>query len=420
MIDRSHAPVIHPFEDVVLPGIRFFVNNNGVNVYFHPTPHTGTFKLELYCKNSQLNTANSAECQLSLKLLKEGTTKRPSKVLAEYIDSLGSFLEITPGFDNSSITIYGLSRYFKQNVQLLRELVEQPAFKESSLKKLKLKEVDRLKQNKEKSSYISSTNLRNALFGTTHPYGHILKEKDIQNLTIQRIYNIHQSYSQSFDIYLSGDISDENLKHLNEFHSEHTENKDFDNTLPGKTKHSIVRSEKFVQSSIKIGKRLFTRSNKDYIPFMVTNEILGGYFGSRLMKNIREEKGLTYGIYSHLYALGREGYFFISSDVKAENEDQVISEIHSEISSLQNKLVKEEELNMVKNYMIGTFMNSLSNPFGIIEKYKILISQKLNADFYDHYVENIKAVSSQEVKEISNLYLQIDSFTQSLVGTSIA
>lgn len=415
-LDRSQSPSVHPVGQVALPEIKHLKNINGVYIYYHHTPKTGTFKLELFNKGSQWFSNNAAVCHLSLKMLKEGTHSKSAKQFSEELDGLGSFLEITPGFDNSSISIFGLSRFFSQNVSLLNELITEPAFKQKSLSKLKRKEIDRLNQNKEKGNYLASTNLRNSIFGSQHPYGHVLNENDIDNLTIQDINHFHENKVKSFDIYISGDIIEETLELLDDFISVKV-NEIPDSPKLSESKNTEVRSSKFVQSSIKIGKRLFTRDNQDYFPFIVMNELLGGFFGSRLMKNIREEKGLTYGIYSQLYALNNQGYFFISSDVEGENEELVLSEVKKEILKLASFPVKSEELSTVKNYMIGTYINSLSNPFSIIEKHKIQLSQNLSTDFYNNYINNVKSVSSTQIQEVATQYLVLESFAYSIVGS---
>ena len=417
MLDRNKPPQIHTVEEVILPKITHLQNSHGVNIYYHHTPGTGTFKLELFSKGSLWNAKNSAECHQALKMLKEGTSLKSAQQLSESIDSIGSFLEINPGFDNSSISLFGLSRYFAQNVSLLQEIIYQPAFHESSLAKLKKKEIDKLKQNLEKGSYIASTNLRGTLFGPEHPYGHKLRQEDISLTTLSTIESFHKNFTLSFDIYVSGDIAIDIVPIFNQFtnitinNSEHLGN--FSDA-----EHQETRSEKFVQSSIKLGKRLFTRNHPDYFPFIVTNELLGGYFGSRLMKNIREDKGLTYGIHSHLYALNNQGYFIISSDVKGENEDLVLTEINKELHQLTQELVTKNELDTVKNYMIGAFINALSNPFSIIEKQKVIKSQQLSPNFYDHYISNVKSVTSNKIQEMACTYLQIGTLTKSIAGSS--
>ena len=289
-------------------------------------------------------------------------------------------------------------------------------FKESSLEKLKLKESNKLRQNLEKGSYLSSVNLRNRLFGINHPYGRVLSSEDIFALTVESVRAFHERFTNQFEIYLSGNIPDVALKCLDGFHSDDLKKPNSVKNYDPIIEDSIIRSNKFVQSSIKIGKRLFTRSHTEYYPFIVMNGLLGGYFGSRLMNNIREEKGLTYGIYSHLYSLHYDGYFLISSDIKSENETEVLEEIYKEITLLQSELVSEQELETVKNYMIGTFANSLSSPFGIIEKNKVLISQNLSTEFYSNYIKNVNNINAEDVTTMASKHLKIDTFTKSIVG----
>ena len=159
-----------------------------------------------------------------------------------------------------------------------------------------------------------------------------------------------------------------------------------------------------------------TRKHPDYFPMLLLNEILGGYFGSRLMKNIREEKGLTYGISSNLALFSQAGYFVIGTDVKREFTQQTIDEIHKEIKILQTELVDESELETVKNYMVGSFAGSLNTPFDIADRYKVIFSEKLPLDFYQNYIPNIQQISAIQLLEIANKYLGLETLTEIVVG----
>ena len=181
-------------------------------------------------------------------------------------------------------------------------------------------------------------------------------------------------------------------------------------------KHNEIRKPAFVQSSIKLGKILFNRTHPDYMKFAVTNELFGGFFGSRLMKNIREDKGFTYGIHSHLYSLNHEGYFSIGTDVNGENEQATIEEIFKEITRLQNESVELDELETVKNYMAGSFAGSVNSPFAIMEKFKAVHYQGLDMTFYDEYLNAVNAVQSSDIMDMVNKHLQPDSFYTCVAG----
>ncbi|RZM10721.1 MAG: insulinase family protein, partial [Pedobacter sp.] len=161
---------------------------------------------------------------------------------------------------------------------------------------------------------------------------------------------------------------------------------------------------------------LFTRSHPDFFRMLVTNEILGGYFGSRLMKNIREEKGFTYGISSNMPSFRRDGYFLIGTDVNKENTQQTLDEIRKEINILQTEPVSADELETVQNYMAGEFVGSLNTPFEIADRYKVILLDDMPADFLTTYIQNVRAVSPTDIMEMATRYLASDSLREVVVG----
>jgi predicted Zn-dependent peptidase len=165
-----------------------------------------------------------------------------------------------------------------------------------------------------------------------------------------------------------------------------------------------------------LGTQIINRSHPDYQKFLVTNEILGGFFGSRLMKNIREDKGFTYGIGASVNVFEHEAYMVIGTDVKKEVANQTFEEIEKEIKMLQTTLVDEEELAIVKNYILGSFMGSINTPFSLIDKYKTLHYSNLNYDYYDRYYETISQISAETVREIAQQYLNYDEMVKISVG----
>lgn len=416
VLDRTVPPVVHDVEDINVPIIDS-TTINGINLYSCLESNTGTFKIELLTKGSQLYASTAALSQLSFRMLNEGTRNKSSTQLAESIDSLGSFFEITPGFDYSSVSIFGLAKYFQKNIQLLSEVIYESKFDHSNLESLKTKELDKLKLNLEKGSYISSINLRKSLFGSEHAYGKHLRSSEINSISVEQIKSFHSTRTCDFDIYLSGNLP-KNYKEIISKHFHSPENHALDQklTLPKSSEDTFHKNEKLIQSSIKIGKRLFNRDHPDYFSFIVTNELLGGFFGSRLMKNIREEKGLTYGIHSALYPLLHSGYFLISTDVKAENQHETVDEIIKEINLLRNELVSVNELETVKNYMIGVFTNSFSSPFASIDKFKTLNSQGISLEFYQHYVSKVRNIDPKMIIDCANQFLSPESLTHSIAG----
>jgi len=160
-----------------------------------------------------------------------------------------------------------------------------------------------------------------------------------------------------------------------------------------------------MQSAVRLGKILFNRTHKDYPKLQIVNTILGGYFGSRLMKNIREDKGYTYGIGSALISQKETGYFTIVSEVNSEFSKATLNEIYKEIEILQTELVPKEELEVVKSYMLGRLLRSVDGPFALSETFLSIWLYNLDWDYYRNYINTIKNISSEDIKDLANLYL---------------
>ncbi|MGD0712047.1 MAG: insulinase family protein, partial [Bacteroidales bacterium] len=184
-----------------------------------------------------------------------------------------------------------------------------------------------------------------------------------------------------------------------------------------KSKITFFPQKNVLQSGIRIGKILFTKKDPDYFGMLVLNMILGGYFGSRLIKNIREDKGYTYGIGSGIMSMKNAGYFYITSEVGADVRKQAIREVYKEIGRLRKELVPPEELNLVKNYMTGSFLRSIDGPFALADRFLGIIDYDLDFNkFYNKYIQSIKNITSKQLLELANRHLQEDSFYETVVG----
>jgi predicted Zn-dependent peptidase len=159
-----------------------------------------------------------------------------------------------------------------------------------------------------------------------------------------------------------------------------------------------------------------TKTHKDFHSLTVLNTILGGYFGSRLMTNIREDKGYTYGIGSGMIPLKKAGYFFISTEVGVEVCNKAIDEIYIEINRLRNESISEKELILVKNYMIGSFLRSIDGPFALANRFKSIMEYDLDYSYYDDYISTIKNIKASDLLNLANKYLDPNSMTEVVAG----
>jgi predicted Zn-dependent peptidase len=419
MLDRVTAPVFQNISPFKLKEVQKLKLDNGRDVFFIDHGEQPIFKLELSIKSGSWYSEKYDLFSLALKSLNESSLKRSSSEITVAIDSLGAFIEFSPGFDNSSISIYGLTKHFHEIMGLLSEIIQSPKLDETEFETVKTKELERIRLNQEKNSYLSSIELRKNIFGAQHPYGNSATLSETESISIADVKTFFNSNFDDFEIFVSGKLPETFEAQLNDRFGaspvRYVPEKEHDINKTSSKDSNIIKANS-VQSSINIGKRLFRRNHKDYVKFLVTNELLGGFFGSRLMKNIREEKGLTYGIYSHIYSLNNEGYFSVSTDCKGDFSQQVIDEVLKEIETLQSIPVERNELDTVKNYMLGSFTSSVSTPFALMDRFKAVYFQGLNYDYYGMYFDTVRNLTPDDIQYQSQEHLRLNSLITCSVG----
>ena len=321
------------------------------------------------------------------------------------------------------ITVHGMTKHLPKLLPMLQEMISESVIPEKELLMQKNIASQNLKVQLEKTAYVAGQAFREQIYGATHPYGKSLNQSLIENLSRESIKDFYEKQVQGkqFKIFLSGKFGEDEIASLNQVFGqipvEKAQNEgkltDF---VPLKAENILVEKPENLQSSIRLGRKLFNRSHPDFFKFLVTNTVFGGYFGSRLMKNIREDKGFTYGISSSLVPQKDGGYLVMGTDVKKEVTQQTLDEIFKEIKILQTEPIDENELETAKNYMIGSFVGSLNTPFEVADRQKVILLDELPADYYENYIKNIRAVSAIEVMEIANKYYNPEDMCEVVVG----
>jgi zinc protease len=425
ILNRSVAPAFHALDHFEVTRAQTKLLDNGIPFHSIISGPQPIIRLEIIFNAGNWYEEKPGIAFLSSKMLSAGSTKFSAKEIEENIALFGAFIELNPGPDRSSLTIYTLSRHLPSLLPLILNIISDPIFPDKELDNLKNITIQNLKVNLNKTSHLANVRFKELLFGEQHPYGSSLQEEKILKATKEDLSGFHKKYFNynNCNIILAGNGDEDFFKLIN-------------NTF-GKTKwnssevksertltpfHPIAKKEKVIkdgtlQSSIRMGARLFTISHPDYFKTFILIEILGGYFGSRLMKNIREDKGYTYGINASLICLKHEGYLSIGTDVKKEFTEDTLKEIKKEIEILRTIAVSNEELETVKNYLLGTFLSSLNTPFSLADKFKTIHFNGLDYSFYDNYIRAIKEVTPADLKATANKYLIPRNFIEVVAGS---
>ena len=419
MINRSIAPsftrstnfeLIKP-EELTLP--------NGAKVFFVSGGTQSVIRVEIILKAGRWFESVWGASYFSSQLLSKGTSKKNSFEIAQIFDQYGAHFEISPGLDAVSISLYTLSKNLRPTLALVRELLEDSAFPEKELAQSKNIYLQNLKVNNEKTSFQVSKLFRKKLFGENHPYGKELEAEDVTALTTEQLKEHYTSLGKDFTLIVSGKVDDASKQSILETFSslpyrvvsEKQIAADAVNTL-----HERISKKGSVQSSIRMGRKAIARSHADYASVLFLNHILGGYFGSRLMKNIREDKGLSYGIYSSLHTLQHDNYTVIGADVNNENLDLTFEEIRKELKRLRTELIDAEELEIARNHFIGSLQAEITTPFAHADKIKNIFLFNLPQNYYQKLINTIDGIQSEELIGIAATYFAEDSFIEVAVG----
>lgn len=420
MLNRKSAPQFAEIKRFHLPTPEIIMLDNGVPLIQFDKVNQEVLRIELIFKAGKWFETKKGTSYFTAHLLDKGTLSKNSLQIAETFDLFGSSIEVNPGFDFTSLSLYTLSKNIKKVLPLFCEIALSPAFPDSEFTLLKDIFKQNLKINKEKSSYLAGKLIRQNIFGSNHPYGNSVDESEVEDLTQADLINFFKAKFHLHEVYVTGLLDDSVKKMLTYSLSEFRIASETEATLnfdKGQKNHSQhVEKADSVQSSLRLGKRIINRNSPDYPSIVLLNHILGGYFGSRLMKNIREEKGLTYGIHSSINTLKKDAFFLIGTDVNKENRELAILEIKEEIRRLRENTIHTEELETAKNHLLGSLQLETANPFSVLEKIKTIRLNQLNSDFYSDLFDGIQITNSEAIKSIAQSHLHEESLFEVSVG----
>lgn len=421
MLNRTQAPdfkqvstinFIHPKKDNL---------DNGIPVFTIYSGEQDLVRIEFIFDNVNWNPEKPLQAIAVNAMLNNGTSKLSSKEIAEQIDFYGAFFQTEYAQDQSSVTVYTLNKHLASVLPIVKDVLSNSQFPQKELDIYIQNQKQKLQVNLKKNDVLGRKEFSNALFGDT-AYGVDIQLKHYDALTRDDLVDYFKSaYTpNNCTIIVSGKADEQSLLLLNnQFGKDWAKSNSTKNNFSfaaGTQKTVYLEKAESLQSAIRIGKIAINRKHEDFAGLQILNCVLGGYFGSRLMNNIREDKGYTYGIGSGIISLQNAGYFFIGTEVGADVCADALTEIYKEIELLKNDLIEEEELSLVRNYMLGSMLGSLENVFSHADKFKNIHFFDLGYDYYDHYIEKVKTITAEELKALAIKYLTTDNFTEVVVG----
>ena len=422
MLNRAQAPPFHTQRDLRLRRPERQILANGLEVYQLNEGTQEVVRIEVHFRAGRPYEHRQLVAFAANSMLKDGAGPFSGEELSEHFDFYGATVSQPFSLDSCTVVLYSLNKHLPEVLPAFVEMLVDPHYRERELRALIKRRKQSLRRELSKSDVVAYRHLTEDLFGEGHPYGYNSHPVAYDSLEQAWLIEHHGRLFRAGNAraIVTGRIDAASARliqrHLGQLPAGNVASPPGLPIVPvGETMRHVSRPAAG-QTARRIGRRLFTRNHPDAPGMYVLNTLFGGYFGSRLMVNIREDKGYTYDIDSSMETLRYDGYYYISAEVSNEHREATLREIHTEADRLRQDLVPATELDMVRNYLIGTLLTSLDGPFNLASIYQNLLAEDVPFDYFERLVATVQQITPEQLRELAGRYLNLDDFHTVLVG----
>ena len=424
-INRNQQPALGAISEIHAKNPLTITLSNKIPVFILEAGDEDIIRIDIVFKAGSRYQDMIFQAAAANSLLTEGTESKTARQIADEIDFYGSYVYPGCNRDEAFIQIFSLARFLPQTLDIAAEIIHNPIFPENELNIYRRKKLQSMAIEDQKTETRARKKFMLTLFGADHPYGQVGEPEDMKALGRQELSGFHASYYHPSHCSIL--ISGRKAGNYTALLEERFGNWEGSQSGPGKlfptgpvvpASDNVIEAEVpgAVQASIRIGRVMPDKCHEDYSALSIVNTILGGYFGSRLMQNIREEKGFTYGIGSSLHSLQEHGIFMISTEVGLDYYEQTIRECYKEIDLLCTDPVSDDELKRVKQYIQGDLLRQLDGPFNLAESFRSLLSHGMDFSFLLRFIKILNSITPGDIKKMASKYLQAEPFIQVVAG----
>lgn len=425
MLNRTTPPYIKDAIefDLQLKPYEKTVLDNGVEVYAINAGAQDVLQMEMVFYAGNSFEKNNAVAAATSYMLKNGTSTKTAFELNEHFEYYGAHCSRSCKHETASVTLHTLTKHLGVLLPVVKEMIVDSIFPEDELAIYKQNSKQKLSVNLQKCDFVANRLIDAYVFGEDHPYGKYIVAADYDALTTKQLKDHFNQYYLNGHcvIFVAGKLPGNLFEVLNS---------QFGNLslkpggqlvtkkiAPAVTKkYRVSNDPDGVQGAIRIARDFPNRHHPDFMKMMVLNTVFGGFFGSRLMSNIREDKGYTYGIHSYVQNHFQDSTaLLISTEAGKDVCEATVQEIHKEMEILREELIDDEELLLVRNYLIGSILGDLDGPFHIIGRWKNIILNNLDEQYFHDSAKMIKTIPAEELKELANKYLHPEDFYELVV-----
>lgn len=410
-------PVVPAYESQTLP--------NGATLHVTRGGNQPIVKIDIYLAAGSLRTIRPLIASATANLLTEGTSFHSAQEIAEAMDFYGSYTWQKSSIANSSLSSLFLQKDLKHIVGLLNEILRHPAFPDQEVELYKAQELQSFDMKMMKTSFIASRALLNAIYKPGCRYGRMADRSDYENLSPQMLRDFHsEAYRPNgAHIFVTGRPSDDDIRFIAEAFGT-TEWQPGDDWQAPEVQFQTEPSRTMIeydgeQTSILVCRPLFNRFHPDALPFGMTSAVLGGYMGARLMQNIRERLGLTYGIYASLNVNKFKGNHLIQTEVKTGSHEQVVREIFNDMERLASELISEREMETLRGFMMGELLHNFDSVLNSSDTLATLMLDGVGHGYVGEFYRVARDISREEIRDMAAKWLVPSEYSVICVGKGV-
>ncbi|MGC6434168.1 MAG: M16 family metallopeptidase [Crocinitomicaceae bacterium] len=419
MLNRKQKPTLNSIETIHFVEPRIFDITENVKLYFMQEVPNETCRIDLYFDAGNIRHNKGTPTFVNALLL-SGTTEKTATQISNEIDALGGFIDSGLSAESSVFTLYCLRENALKIIDIIVNSINGLTFNEKEINELINDKKQVYLTNIEKVSFLAQREFQKKLFHGSSSYSKVVDEsfyKDVTQKDLKHFFT--ENYLNGLSkVVVVGNLSQDDVDDLIDTVGKWAKEGDsnYESSIQNLPGSQHIEKDGAVQTAIRVGRTLFNKCHEDYNDFIVLNTIIGDYFGSRLMANIREDKGYTYGIGSMVAEYKEFGYFLIATEVGKDVKDATLKEIQYEIKRLQEELVGEEELELVRSYLLGQLLKSADGPYSMTDLYLSAEAQGLDSTFYNQVIHDLNKITPLRIQELAKKYLNWDDMTVVTAG----
>ncbi len=427
-MERTIQPEIQTLKNFrILTPVRTTLPN-GIPLTVINAGEQDVVRMDILFAGGRWQQSQKLQALFTNRMLREGTAKYTAATIAEKLDYYGSWLELSSSSEYAYITVYSLNKYLAKTLEVVESMIKEPLFPEKELRTILDTNIQQYLVNTSKVDFLAHRSLLKSLYGEQHPCGKIVMEEDYHIITpdvLRDFYERHY-HSGNCSIFLSGKVTEDSIRRVTDTFG--VPFGQYQLQMPKLSfpfaavpeKRIFTEREDAMQSAVKMGCTTITREHPDYPKLRVLMTLFGGYFGSRLMSNIREEKGYTYGISAGIMFYPDSGTLLVSTETDNEYVEPLIQEVYHEIDRLHQEPVSMEELTMVRNYMLGEMCRSYESPFSLSDAWIFIATSGLTDDYFSDSLHAVNEITPAEIQDLAQRYLCKETLKEVIAGKKLS